>query len=929
MAYRSPLTSLGEGIGQGLRDLAQTLIGAKQREQEIEEQRLRDELQRAHAAEQAELGRQFQAQQADVTAGRNLGLSFLEQALQAKAGLAGLEAMGEEVDPEVRAGLRDIIGNLQGAISAPFAEAGGIPAMIQDFGAPVAAATGQVGAQQQMLQQRQARQNQNYQEFQAATGGLLDPNLDLGTAQGMASFLANAARVRALASADMPPNTDTAAMVGYVNRMEDMIAADPTLARLRDNQLAASDQARVLTGLRIAEGQINNALLSMNVTLRGLDIQQAQQALEDMPAMRAEEAYAFFERTGLVLPGREELVRSMYDVSVAGTPGAPDFDTFQGQRFKAYTERLEADRDLLQMKVKVGRNEVTLSDYDVSRAEYEAQYRDLDRFIAMQGNALDMIGAALANGDVPNIMRMMHALQSPDADPRLHRYLTEAGITLPFLQSKLEEVKRTDAFQRRSLEYAMHELDNKFELADIALRQAQREDLAAPMVIASQLQSTMSASMSPDQIAAYYEQLSPEQQALMGGATGLAAAQGRSRLRERLEAMDVTQGAMDFLRFLQTAHIPEDQIADTAQAVLRHLSDNDVDPVTALAIANGFAGNWHIGNKEEARAQAAHEAQIALWNAQTAKLGIVDVPGTMGMDVGDIRQLLDSERQALGERRQNLNTQSLSMGCRGDTGGLSGLIQPPPNALPTTFNPTRFTDAEFQALSPGQQACVGIIRALNTVDNQLIELAGQYRNLMGFGALLSTTPFPEGGVAVPDGGPVYGGPAASYAQPGTGGTHPLSGWDISMFTGENLDILMYNFDEFARAGQLNPNDPDEVAEFLQWIAGELDVFGTRGTQPPAAPQGEAPPRSTFGINPDTARGVASTLMPWAYAKPEQDEGEREPSAVGQALGEFGAGALTTAAGAQLGQDSGTGVGGALTRFINWGLRNLPTMPGRR
>jgi hypothetical protein len=896
MSFRSPLTSLGEGVGQGLRDLAQTLIGAKQREQEIEEQRLRDEMQRTFNAEEAERGRQFQAQQADVTAGRNMGMGFLQQALETRANLSALAASGQDVPAERLAQLDEIIGGLQGAVATPFAEAGNIGSIIQGFGAPLATATGAAAAETTLLQQRQALQGENLNRFNAATDALLSPQMaaNLSTSAGMASFVGNAARIRALASADMPSGTDTAQMVAWVEAMENMIAADPALSRLRDNELAASNIGRAMSEQAMLQAQIRTAIMSLEFTEGALKIEEAQEALASVRAGNAQEAYRMFETTGLLLPGFEERVRSMYEASNAGTRGAPTFDQFREQRFKAYTERLNADRELLELKVRVGRNEATLSDFDVGAAEYRERYRDLDRFVAMQGSALELISAALAAGDVGNITRMLNALRDPQVDPRLNQYLNEAGVTEAYLNSMLTQAKGVRAFQDRSLEFARHELDQKFTLADIALRSAQRQDQAQPLVIAAQLQGIMAESMSPDQIAEYHSTLSPDQQALMGGPAGLAAAQSRARLRERLELMNVTQGAMDFLRFLQTANIPDEQIGETAQSILRHLTDNGVDAGTATAIANGFAGNWMIGNNEEARAQAAHEAQIALWNAQTAKLGIIDGPGG-GMDVGDVRQLLDSQRQALGERRQNLNTQSLSMGCRGDTGGLGGLIQPPPNALPTTFNPMRYTSEQFSNLSAGQQACVGIIRQLDAVDAQLIELGGQYQNLLWFNGLPT-------GARVPEGGAVYGGPA-SYANPGAGGSHPLYGYDLSPFTGESMDVLLINFDAAVADGVLNPNDPSEVTAFVSHIGTLLGLPAfTPATDEPGPSSGQAPQQGGF------VQGVS------------------------QALGDFGATqVLPSLAREAIGQESGTGIGGLMTRFIDWGLRNRPTfpMPGGR
>jgi len=933
VSFRSPLTSLGEGVGQGLRDLAQTLIGAKQREQEIEEQRLRDEMQRTFNAEEAERGRQFQAQQADVTAGRNMGMGFLQQALETRANLSALAASGQDVPAERLAQLDEIIGGLQGAVATPFAEAGNIGSIIQGFGAPLATATGAAAAETTLLQQRQALQGENLNRFNAATDALLSPQMaaNLSTSAGMASFVGNAARIRALASADMPSGTDTAQMVAWVEAMENMIAADPALSRLRDNELAASNIGRAMSEQAMLQAQIRTAIMSLEFTEGALKIEEAQEALAGVRAGNAQEAYRMFETTGLLLPGFEERVRSMYEASNAGTRGAPTFDQFREQRFKAYTERLDADRELLELKVRVGRNEATLSDYDVGAAEYRERYRDLDRFVAMQGSALELISAALAAGDVGNITRMLNALRDPQVDPRLNQYLNEAGVTEAYLNSMLTQAKGVRAFQDRSLEFARYELDQKFTLADIALRSAQRQDRAQPLVIAAQLQGIMAESMSPDQIAEYHSTLSPDQQALMGGPAGLAAAQSRARLRQRLETMNVTQGAMDFLRFLQTANIPDEQIGETAQSILRHLTDNGVDAGTATAIANGFAGNWMIGNNEEARAQAAHESQVALWNAQAAKLGIVDGPGGMGMDVGDVRQLLDSQRSALGERRQNLNTQALTMGCRGDTGGLGGLIQPPPNALPTSFNPMDYTPAQFSALTRGQQACVGVIRQLDVVDGELIELAGQFQNLANFMGL-------PVGSRVPEGGPLYSG-EVDYGNPGSGGGHPLYTWDISMFRGENHTAVVAGFDSLVARGLLDPNNETEISEYLQFMARELDVWNDNGEQPAPSPgpqtqptgdSGAAPAAPRVAVGGGEAAARAAALQAAGASMPAREPGEPNPFVEGarQALGEFGATAvLPSLARVASGEESGTGIGGLLTRVIDWGLRNRPMVPG--
>lgn len=793
MAFRSPLTTLGEGIGQGLRDLAQTLIAQKQNQAAIEEQRARDERLAAETRRTQAFNLRLQQGQ---TAQQNAG-AYLENLIAQRGNLEALRQRGVEVDPTQVASVDQLIAQLEGVQSSNPLRAPAALRGVQGIGSTLAGATGFVAGAGQQLQQRDQLQAANFESFQQASGQLLDPSMDLGTAQGMASFLANAERIRALSRADMPAGVDTAAMLSYVDRMETFINGNPELARLRDAQMAEAGAAVVIAGQAAAQAQLQTALLGMDVAMGQISIEEAQEALAGVKASNATEAFAFFQQTGLIPPGFESRVQGMYDQSVKNNPDAPNFEQFSNERFEAYRDRLSAEEELLRIEVNLGRDSVKLSEYAVDEAEYQRTYRDLDRFIAMQGNASELIGAALAQGDVAAIRRMINALDNPDVDPGMARFLREAGINASYLESALTNVQEVDAWNDRARAYSLREIDSKWAELDL-------QDATRNIVAGAEIRNMLASDMGEADIAAYWETLTPQQRAVLGGPAGLRTAQARARLRTTLENNELQSQALNFIAGLADLPIADADAGVIASQVNAHLVRAGVDEGTAMAIANGFAANWASGNRAEARLIAEHEAQLALWNAQATNYLRDPADPTSGVGVDDLLDILGDDRQILAERRQNLRTQAEQGGCIAVT-GLAGVVSPAPNGLPPGFNTAAMSQEALDTLTPGQRNCARIQYELNGVDAQLVESSNALRQLIFRPETVAT-----------DG--LNGGP-------GTGASHPLYGWDISLFDATQAATLMEAYDVNVANGSLDPNNESDVADFIMYVGQQLGVTG--------------------------------------------------------------------------------------------------------
>lgn len=760
---------------------------------------------------------------------QQIAASLLETGMETIGRWTQAAEQGQPVDEEAMAELGQLVEGLFGVVQASPQDAPDALGALGPFGSQIATAAGAAAQATSAAQRLAGRQDQNYESLLDRFSGL--PSMaNLGTNEGMAAFVAAAQGLRAMRNADFPPGTEeqVEGIFRSLDFMQEHIRTNPALQQLWESQTELSRGA-------VREQQLNNRLLELRQRGEEVNLKIAQESLENLPAERRREiandaagAWEFFQETGLMLPGFEENVRGLYERNFGRAEDAPSFEEFQNSAFARYVSGLEADAELTQLRVQIGRYEATLAEFEVDQARYMKTRRSIDEFLLFYSSAEDMIGTALSRGDTARLNDMLAVLRNPSLNEDMHRVLTEAGVTPEQLQENIDRAKRTEAFARREQQLAEAEIGARFdELAELAT--------IRPLMAGAELRQMLASSMSPDAMEAYYERLTPQQRAMLGGREGLRAAQARAAMREELEGWEATRGAMAFVSSLSDLLVDDDRLDVVVESLVGELTEAGVTPAVAHAIGAGLHGNWSAGNKRVGNDVAESEARVALWKAQTdeirARLDADELPLPEGWDLNDYRQWTGEQRQLISAELSNLQEQARQQGCVPTT-SIQGLSQQGANQPGADFRiyqadgglrPWRTVAQDPALTTQGQRACATVLWNIENSRLRLLELGD---DLAGFLRMLAP-----------------GGTAEDWTesgQPGSGAYGPFVGFEFGPeWEAEDLAMLMLEHQfQLDNDPTYNPNDPAHQQALVDSVADYLHVGDPDRHDPAPAPQRE-------------------------------------------------------------------------------------------
>lgn len=749
--------------------------------------------------------------------------SLLETGMETLGRWAQAAEQGQPIDQEAMADLGQLVEGLFGVVQSSPQDAPKALGALGPFGQQIATAAGAAAAATTATQRLAGRQDQNLTNLMERFSAL-PAMTNLGTNEGMAAFVAAAQGLRAMRNADFPPGTEeqVEGVFNSLDYMQQVIQNDPALQQLWDAQTALARGA-------VREQELSQRLLKISIRGEEVNLEIAQETLADLPAERrraiAEDAlgaWEFFQQTGLILPGFEDNVRGLYERNLGAAPDAPSFEEFQNSAFARYTSALEADAELTQLQLQIGRHEVTLAELEVDQGRYMRTRRSMDEFLMFYGSAEEMIGAALGRGDTARLNDMLAVLRNPSLNEELHRVLTGAGVTPEQLQANIERAKRTEAFQRREQELAEAEIDARFaELAEVAT--------VRPLMAGAELRSMLASSMSPSQMESYYERLTPQQQAMIGGREGLRAAQSRAAMREELEGWEATRGAMAFVNSLANLLVEDERLDVVVESLVGELTEAGVAPAVAHAIGAGLHGSWSAGNTELGIKSTESDARVALWKAQTdeinARLAAGEMPLPEGWDLNDYRQWVGENRQLIQAELSNLQEQARQQGCVPTT-SIQGLSQQGANQPGSDFRiyradgslrPWTSVHQDPALQTQGQISCAGVLWNIEVARLRLLELGD---DMAGFMRMLAP-----------------GGTAEDWTQsgqPGTGAQSPFVGFEFGPEWNEmDLGVLHMELEfQLDNDPTFNPNDAAHVQALIDAVAEHQAVGDPARDEPP-------------------------------------------------------------------------------------------------
>lgn len=715
--YRDPLRSASEGFGLGLEGLVQGLMTARQerlrqediarereniewqrwwmetiegqRQEERTEDILRDDAQRA----------EDQALTADANA-RNAAAADLQAIREAAARL-----QGEEQSPEVSLAIarsQALIRALEAVIASPRGQAeaayqrvmsggvalptgeetvipagvfeGGeapeqvIPRMMPNVpvGVGIAGVAGTAEAAGREREQSDAVRARNTEYVQSALNRLMTGTINFSDPQVVAQLTSLLVQAEGAMNMPLLPGAEDlpGQLKGVLERMLSAIPEDPNTVELREiaMRIARSDASTAESQAAIARHGVTAAGLANVAAAQGIRLGEVtyDQAVENLRIAKStgfSDAMQRWRETGMLAtddPYRQQVIDALF-----GQRSDPEaaFLAASQQNYKQWNERILTQDELMDIAKVEGERRNELLSMEMDQMEYIRSRQPLTDALEDVSAVDSIVERAILQGDSARLRELLYTLVN-DGDSDLAAALRAGGVTAEGLKAQIRQAEGNAEFTRRSRELALEE-------AGLAMERARLEG----MTLSADVRSRMAASLTPDEIDAWYLGLSDEDRALVGGDIGLAGMRRDAAVMDFLAREPVREHAYQMASaLLGTVQETTAEQERAAERVYQLILDATGDARYAASMAEGALNAWQRGNTAWDMEVLKHDlnmnllrAQANELNARAAQYGTEDSGGMTPESLNALRAAYAEERQAwraiqdsvLGQMQQN------------------------------------------------------------------------------------------------------------------------------------------------------------------------------------------------------------------------------------------------------------------------------------
>lgn len=698
--YRDPLRSASEGFGLGLEGLVQGLMTARQerlrqediarereniewqrwwmetiegqRQEERTEDILRDDAQRA----------EDQALTADANA-RNAAAADLQSVREAAARL-----QGEEQSPEVSLAIarsQALIRALEAVIASPRGQAeaayqrvmsggvalptgeetvipagvfeGGeapeqvIPRMMPNVpvGVGIAGVAGTAEAAGREREQSDAVRARNTEYVQSALNRLMTGTINFSDPQVVAQLTSLLVQAEGAMNMPLLPGAEDlpGQLKGVLERMLSAIPDDPNTVELREiaMRIARADASTAESQAAIAQYGVTAAGLANVATKQGIRLGEVtyDQAVENLRITQStgfSDAMQRWRETGMLAtddPFRQQVIDALF-----GQRSDPEaaFLAASQQNYKQWNERILTQDELMDIAKVEGERRNELLSMEMDQMEYIRSRQPLTDALEDVSAVDSIVERAILQGDSARLRELLYTLVN-DGDSDLAVALRAGGVTAEGLKAQIRQAEGNSEFTRRSRELALEE-------AGLAMERARLEG----MTLSADVRSRMAASLTPDEIDAWYLGLSPEDRALVGGDIGLAGMRRDAAVMDFLAREPVREHAYQMATALMsTTQMTAVQQGLAAESLYALLLEATGDPQFAGAMTEGALRAWERGNTAWDMEVLKHDLNMKLLRAQANELNArASQYGTE--ETGMTPESLNALRGAYAEERQ-------------------------------------------------------------------------------------------------------------------------------------------------------------------------------------------------------------------------------------------------------------------------------------
>jgi hypothetical protein len=523
-------------------------------------------------------------------------------------------------------------------------------------GVGIAGVAGTAEAAGREREQSDAVRARNTEYVQSALNRLMTGTINFSDPQVVAQLTSLLVQAEGAMNMPLLPGAEDlpGQLKGVLERMLSAIPEDPNTVELREiamriarSEATSAEQGAIAAGLQVdvlrhgvANAALANVAAVQGIRLGEVTYDQAVANLNVTQSTGFSDAMQRWRETGMLAeddPFRQQVIDALF-----GQRSDPEaaFLAASQQNYKQWNQRILTQDELMDIAKVEGERRNELLSMEMDQMEYIRSRQPLTDALEDVSAVDSIVERAILQGDGARLRELLYTLVN-DGDSDLAVALRAGGVTAEGLKAQIQQAEGNSEFTRRSRELALEE-------AGLAMERARLEG----MTLSADVRSRMAASLTPDEIDAWYLGLSPEDRALVGGDIGLAGMRRDAAVMDFLAREPVREHAYQMATALmsttQMTAVQQGRAAESLYALLIEATD---DPQFAGAMTEGALRAWERGNTAWDMEVLKHDLNMKLLRAQTNELNArAGQYGTEG--TGMTPESLNALRGAYAEERQ-------------------------------------------------------------------------------------------------------------------------------------------------------------------------------------------------------------------------------------------------------------------------------------